>query len=251
MDKAFSTIILAAGKGTRMKSDLAKVLHPIGGVPMLAYVIAAARAAGSGKIVAVIGHQAQRVRELFHDDDLVFVEQKELLGTGHAVLQAKSAFGAAREDVIILCGDVPLIRPETLKSLYNKKMQDGAAVVVLTTILDDPTGYGRVVKAVDGRIIKIVEEKDANAEEKLIREINSGIYCVESEFLFSAVGRLKNNNVQKEYYLTDIIEIAYKDGIRAVSLMVSDHDEVMGVNTTEELRRAERIIKERSSEKNA
>ena len=246
---AFSTIILAAGKGTRMKSDLAKVLHPLDGVPMLFYPIATARAAGSQKIVAVIGHQPERIRKLFPANDLVFVEQKEPLGTGHAVLQAKGAFTEKNEEIIILCGDVPLIRPDTLKELSQKRKRDRAAVVVLTTILDAPAGYGRVLKEPDGQVTKIVEERDATSQEKLVREINSGIYCAESGFLFSAVGRLKNANAQKEYYLTDIIEIARKDGVRATSLTVSDPEEVMGVNTVEELRRAEKIIKDRSLKK--
>ncbi len=246
-DKAvFSTIILAAGKGTRMKSDLAKVLHPISGVPMLSYTIAAARAAGSKRIVAVIGHQAKLIRELFQDQDLIFVEQKELLGTGHAVLQAKKAFRGKNENIIILCGDVPLIRPETLRALYGKREQDHAAVVVLTAIVDNPTGYGRVLKAADGQVARIVEEKDAAAEEKRVREINTGIYCVESRFLFTAVARLENKNTQHEYYLTDIIEIACKDGIRATSLTVSDPREVMGINTPEELQQAETIIESRN-----
>jgi UDP-N-acetylglucosamine diphosphorylase/glucosamine-1-phosphate N-acetyltransferase len=244
---AFSTIILAAGKGTRMKSELAKVLHPIGGTPMLSYTVAAARAAGSSKIAVVIGHQSERIREIFQDRDLIFVEQKELLGTGHAVLQAKGAFGGEREDIVILCGDVPLVRPETLKALHEKKRQDRAAVVVLTMIVDNPDGYGRVLKTEDGQVIRIVEEKDATAEEKRVREINTGIYCAESRFLFAAVGRLENNNAQREYYLTDIIEIASQDGLRVTSLTVSNPREVMGINTLEELRQAETILKNRTN----
>jgi UDP-N-acetylglucosamine diphosphorylase/glucosamine-1-phosphate N-acetyltransferase len=244
-DAVFSTIILAAGKGTRMKSDLAKVLHPIGGIPMLSYTIAAARAAGSRRIIAVIGHQSERIREIFQERDLIFVEQKELLGTGHAVLQAKNAFSEKNENIIILCGDVPLIRPKTLKALYEKKERDRATVVVLTTIVENPTGYGRVLTAADGRVTRIVEEKDASSDEKRVREINTGIYCVESRFLFTAVSRLENKNAQQEYYLTDIMEIACKDGIRATSLTVSDPREVMGINTLEELQQAEIILKSR------
>ena len=247
-ETGFSTIILAAGKGTRMKADLAKVLHSIGGVPMLSYPVAAARAAGSKKIVAVIGHQAELIRELFQGKNLIFVEQKELLGTGHAVLQAQKAFSRRNETIIILCGDVPLIRHQTLKRLYERKKQDNAAVVVLTAIVDNPAGYGRVIKAEDGQILKIVEEKDATQEEKLNHEINTGTYCVESRFLFDAVKRLKNKNAQKEYYLTDIIEIARQEGIRATSLPVSDPLEVMGVNTAKELRLAEMIVKGRINE---
>jgi len=232
-DAVFSTIILAAGKGTRMKSDLAKVLHPIGGIPMLSYTIAAARAAGSRRIIAVIGHQSERIREIFQERDLIFVEQKEL------------AFSEKNENIIILCGDVPLIRPKTLKALYEKKERDRATVVVLTTIVENPTGYGRVLTAADGRVTRIVEEKDASSDEKRVREINTGIYCVESRFLFTAVSRLENKNAQREYYLTDIMGIACRDGIRATSLTVSDPREVMGINTLEELQQTEMILKSR------
>ncbi|MDP2839139.1 MAG: NTP transferase domain-containing protein, partial [Syntrophales bacterium] len=238
----FSTIILAAGKGTRMESDLAKVLHPLCGAPMLTYPVAAARAAGSGKIVVVIGHQAEQIREKFRDQGLIFVEQRKLLGTGHAVLQAAKAFRDHDGAIIILCGDVPLILPGTVKTLYERHRSARAAVTVLTTIPEEPAGYGRVVKAADGHVLKIVEEKDATVDEKKIREINTGIYCVESGFLFTAVAALGNRNVQREYYLTDIIEIACNNGLRATSFPASDPMEVMGINTPEELERAGRLM---------
>jgi len=236
--EGFWTIILAAGKGTRMKSELAKVLHPVGGVPMLSHPVAAARAAGARKIVVVIGHQAEWIRDLFGRDELIFVEQRELLGTGHAVLQAREVFKEYSGAVVILCGDVPLILPETVRALYDRHRSKGAAVTILTTIPADPAGYGRIVKTADGRIMKIVEEKDATAEEKQIREINTGIYCVESRFLFTAVGSLGNRNVQGEYYLTDIVEIAFNKGLRVVTSLTSDPVEVMGINTPEELEKA-------------
>ena len=236
----FSTIILAAGKGTRMKSDLAKVLHPLCGAPMLTYLVAAAQAAGSEKIVVVIGHQGEQIREKFRDQGLIFVEQRELLGTGHAVLQAAKAFRDYDGAMVILCGDVPLILPGTVKTLYERHRSARAAVTVLTAIPEEPAGYGRVVKAVDGHVIKIVEERDATPDEKKIREVNTGIYCVESAFLFRAVAALGNRNAQKEYYLTDIIEIACKGGLRATSIPASDPMEVMGINTPEELERASR-----------
>jgi UDP-N-acetylglucosamine diphosphorylase/glucosamine-1-phosphate N-acetyltransferase len=238
-ERGFSAIILAAGKGKRMKSDLAKVLHPLCGLPMLAYPVAAARAAGAEKIVVVIGHQAGRIREEFQDQGLIFVEQKEQLGTGHAVLQAAEAFRDHDGTIIILCGDVPLIRPETVMSLYDRHRSEGATVTVLTTIPEDPAGYGRVVKADGGGVVKIVEEKDAAPEEKWIREINTGIYCVESRFLFSAVASLGNRNAQREYYLTDIVEIACNNGLRARASLAPDPVEVMGINTAEELERAD------------
>ncbi|MBN2437405.1 MAG: NTP transferase domain-containing protein [Deltaproteobacteria bacterium] len=245
--RGFSAIILAAGKGKRMKSDLAKVLHPLCGLPMLAYPVAAARAAGAEKIVVVIGHQAGRIREEFQDQGLIFAEQQEQLGTGHAVLQAAETFRDHDGTVVILCGDVPLIRPETVMSLYDRHRSEGAAVTVLTTIPGNPAGYGRVVKTDGGRVVKIVEEKDAAPEEKRIREINTGIYCVESRFLFPAVAGLGNRNVQREYYLTDIIEIACNNGLRASSSLAPDPVEVMGINTAGELERAGRRMAARKS----
>ena len=173
--EGFRTIILAAGKGKRMKSNLAKVLHPVGGVPMLTHSLTAARAAGSKRIVVVIGHQAERIRALYCADDLLFAEQREPLGTGHAVLQARELFRDYEGAIVILCGDVPLILPETVRSLYDRHRTERAAVTVLTTIPPDPAGYGRVVTADDGSIQRIVEERDATAEEKSIREINTGI----------------------------------------------------------------------------
>ncbi|MHB9098136.1 MAG: NTP transferase domain-containing protein [Syntrophales bacterium] len=242
VQEGFRTIILAAGKGKRMKSDLAKVLHPVGGVPMLTHPIAAARTAGSRKIVVVIGHQAERIRRLFDKDDLIFVEQHDQLGTGHAVLQAREVFQDYEGTIVILCGDVPLILPETVRVLHDRHRSEKAIVTVLTTIPDKPAGYGRVVKADDGTILRIVEDKDATSEEKQIREINTGIYCVESRFLFTALAGLGNRNVQGEYYLTDIVQIASGKGLRVTSALAADPVEVMGINTPEELETAGRLM---------
>jgi len=238
----FSTIVLAAGKGTRMKSDIAKVLHHLGGRPLLSWPLQAAREAGSSRIVVVIGHQGERIRTLFQEPDLIFAEQKELRGTGHAVLQAREAFEGRNEEIVILCGDVPLIKPSTIRALFEKRRKDQAAVTVLTTVVDNPVGYGRVIKSGDRQIARIVEEKDASNEEKLVREINTGIYCVESPFLFTAVASLGDRNAQREYYLTDIIEIACKKGLLATALTVSDPTEAAGINTPEDLQRAALIL---------
>ena len=236
--KKFCALILAAGKGTRMKSDLAKVLHVLVGKPLLHYSIEAARRAGAEKIVVVIGHQAQKIREKFHNSGCIFVEQKPQLGTGHAVLQAKDVLAAYQGLTVILCGDVPLLKPRTIKSLVEGHVTAGAAVTVLTTIPAEPQGYGRIVKCTDGSILKIVEERDATDAEKKISEINTGIYCVNTPFLFSALTKIDNDNSQKEYYLTDIVEIACREGKIARSHIVLDYIEVMGINTPEELFRA-------------
>ncbi len=242
----FSTIILAAGKGTRMKSSLVKVLHPIYGKPMLSYPVAVARYVGSEGIVIVVGHQAELVKESVKDnDDLVFVYQREQLGTGHAVLQTKDRFLDFEGTILILCGDVPLITLHTVRSLLDYHFSCDAAVTVLTTVLETAHGYGRVVKKTEGDILKVVEERDATYEEKKIREINTGIYCMESEFLFEALADIDNKNAQGEYYLTDIFKIASRKEYTARSFIANDPVEVMGINTPDDLKLATRVIEER------
>jgi len=237
--RRLSAVILAAGKGTRMKSDLAKVLHPLCGKPMLKYSVDVARSIGAEKIAVVIGYQADVVREVFKDGGLVFIEQREQLGTGHAVLQAKDTFCNYHGTILILCGDVPLLSPSTVKALLEYHISEKAVLTVLTTILEDPTGYGRIIKRGDkGEVLRIIEEKDASRDEKRIREINTGIYCVESDFLFRAVDEVGNENVQKEYYLTDIVEIAGRKGCKTRSFITGDSFEVMGINTPFDLMKA-------------
>ena len=241
-EKKFCAVILAAGKGTRMKSDKAKVLHELRGKPLLYYSLAAAKEAGAEKIVAVIGHQAEKVRKKFANSGCIFVEQKPQLGTGHAVLQAKDILADYNGLTVILCGDVPLLKPATIKSLVNNHLAEKAVVSVLTTIPPPPHSYGRIVKNKKGNVLKIVEHKDATEDEKKIGEINTGIYCVDTKFLFHALGKVTNNNQQREYYLTDIVEIACREGQKVKSFIVSDYVEVMGINSVEELSRAEKYL---------
>jgi len=244
-EKKFCAVILAAGKGTRMKSDKAKVLHVLNGKPLLYYSIEAAKAVGAGKIVVVIGHQADIVRKEFASSGCIFVEQKPQLGTGHAVLQAKDVLSGYDGLTVILCGDVPLLKPATIKSLVDNHVAEQAVVSVLTTIPPPPHAYGRIVKDDKGNVLKIVEHKDATEEEKKIGEINTGIYCVDTKFLFHALGKVTNNNQQKEYYLTDIVEIAVREGQKVKSFIASDYVEVMGINTLEELARAEKYLNQK------
>ena len=241
-EKKFCALILAAGKSTRMKSEKAKVLHILKGKPLLYYSLAAAKEAGAEKIVAVIGHQADKVREEFANSGCIFVEQKPQLGTGHAVLQAKDVLADYKGLTVILCGDVPLLKPATIKSLVDNHLTAKAVVSVLTTIPPPPHAYGRIVKDDKGNVLKIVEHKDASEDEKKIGEINTGIYCVDTKFLFSALENVNNNNQQNEYYLTDIVEIACREGLTVKSFVASDYIEVMGINTVEELARAEKYL---------
>ncbi|HTZ40574.1 MAG TPA: NTP transferase domain-containing protein [Syntrophales bacterium] len=248
-EKPFATLILAAGKGTRMKSELVKVLHPVDGRPMLDYVLNLAGHLGSGRIVVIIGHQSDLVEERYKNRGLVFVYQREQLGTGHAVLQAKDAFAGYRGTILILCGDVPLLQASTMNNLMDRHHDSGAAITVLTTLLEDPFGYGRIIKDKDGNVLGIVEHRDATEEQKKIREINTGIYCAENPFLFEAVSEIGNDNAQKEYYFTDIFAIARRKGVRTASVIAPDPGEVMGINSQEDLARATRIVQERLKEK--
>ena len=238
----FRTIILAAGKGTRMGSDLAKVLHSLHGEPLLSYVVAAAERAASQDISVIVGYQADAVREKFKDRNLHFIEQYEQLGTGHAVLQARELFDNYSGVILILCGDVPLLQSCTLKALLECHRKENPSITVLTTVLESPSGYGRIIKGPQGKVLKIVEERDTTEVERKIKEINTGIYCVDSHFLFDALGKITNNNAQGEYYLTDIIAIACRDGLEIASLIASDHREVMGINTPQELEEAHRYM---------
>jgi len=241
-----AAIILAAGKGTRMKSDLVKVMHPLAGEPMVAWPVAAARQAGASRMVLVVGHQADTIRGQFAGDgDLAFALQEEQLGTGHAVASAAAPLHGFAGNVLILCGDVPLIRPETLRGMIDAHSATGAALTVLTTRLDNPFGYGRIIRGFDGRVIRIVEEKDATPEERGCAEVNAGIYCADAAFLFDAVGKIGNNNAQGEYYLTDIVTMANERGLRCTAHPVTDAVEVMGVNDRAQLAEAGRHARQR------
>jgi len=237
-----STIILAAGKGTRMQSDQAKVLHLLHGEPLLAYSLRLAENIDSERIVVIIGHQADIVRRTFPAGGCIFIEQRPQLGTGHAVLQARDQFAGYEGMILILCGDVPCLNASTVRSLIDSHCQKQAAVTVMTTVLDDPGNYGRVITARGGAVLKIVEARDATEKERNVREINTGIYCADSRFLFEAVAQIRNENSQQEYYLTDIIEIANKQGMRVRSFLAGDSFEVMGINTPEDLKKASNYL---------
>ncbi len=245
-----AALILAAGKGTRMKSGLVKVMHSLGGYPMIAWPVNAARAAGAARSVMVVGYQGEKVREYFAGaGDVAFAIQEEQLGTGHAVACAAPLFQGFKGSVLVLCGDVPLIRSATLQAMLSVHEARRATVTVLTAHPEDPFGYGRIVKGEGGKVLRIVEEKDATAEEKRIDEINTGIYCVEADFLFTAVAGLNKNNVQGEYYLTDIVKRGADQGKLCLSYAVADAAEVMGVNDRIQLAAAGKVLQRRINEK--
>ncbi len=237
-------IVLAAGKGTRMNSELTKVLHPLLGRPLLAYPLVACREAGVGRIVAVVGHQADRVREALAAPDLAFALQAEQRGTGHAVSVAREALDGFSGTALILCGDVPLLRPETLVLLADRHRASGDRVTVLSMEPADPTGYGRLVRDGDGRLRAIVEERDADGAQRAVREVNTGTYAVDVPWLWDAVAGLAADNSQGEYYLTDIVAAAAREG-RAGSVLLEDPDEVMGINSRVHLAEAGAVLRDR------
>ena len=243
-------VVLAAGQGKRMRSDLPKILHPLAGRPLLAHVLASARALEPRNIVVVHGHGADAVRAAFADEKLSggkvqWALQAEQLGTGHAVQQAMPLISAGA-DVLILYGDVPLVRPETLKALVEAA-RDGVAV--LTAELADPTGYGRIVRTPAGGVARIVEHKDASTEELAVREINAGFMAMSARRLGQWLGKLTNDNAQKEYYLTDVVKLAQAEGVAVHAHKVDDAWEVAGVNSKRELAQLERQYQRQAAEK--
>jgi len=239
------TIILAAGKGTRMKSDLVKVLHPIIGLPMLHYTVdLSLHHLKAKKTIVVVGHQADQIKERFQTPQINFVLQREQLGTGHAVLQALPLLQGFTGTVLILCGDVPLVKAETLRSFIDTFLENDSTIAVLTAVVKDPYGYGRIVRNQEGWLERIVEEKDASDEERLIREINTGIYCVRSAFLMEGLKEIGKENIQGEYYLTDLVEVARKRDLRCSAHMVADPVEVMGINTRVDLATATEALRQ-------
>lgn len=246
---SIAAIILAAGKGTRMKSSKVKVLHPLAGEPLLSFPLEAARAADAERIVVVVGHQADEVRRHFSGrDGIDFALQEEQHGTGHAVACAAPLLRGFQGTVLILCGDVPLIRAETLQRMLAGHRESGATVTVLTAVVDNPRGYGRIVKDGAGLVVGIVEEKDATEEQRAVREINSGIYCVDGPFLFEAVAGLSRDNAQGEYYLTDIVRTAVGQGRSCAACPVEDAVDVMGINDRVQLAQAEAVLRRRINE---
>lgn len=260
-----AVIVMAAGMGTRMRSKRGKVLHPVAGKPMVLYAVELAERFADAGVAIVIGHQAEQVRAVIEQRQtvggktasLAIVEQNQQLGTGHAVLQTKPVFttAASRSPAryLILNGDTPLLSDTTIRELLRAHEDQKATVTILTAVLDDATGYGRVVRdetgsgsangAPTGGVRRIVEDRDASPAERRIREINVGTYVVEGHFLFSAIDRLRPQNAQREYYLTDIVQVAVAQGLRVSATQLSNPEEGLGVNTRQQLASAERMIR--------
>lgn len=241
---SFKSIVLAAGKGTRMKSDLPKVIHKVNGIPMLKKVINVLNEAGSKENILILGHKKELVLEVL--GDVSYVLQEEQLGTGHAVQQAEEKISAYEGLVLVTCGDTPLLRTETINGMILKHKLDKACATILTAIEENPFGYGRIVKD-NGFVKAIVEEKDASHEIKTIKEINAGVYCFEAQKLLSALRRIDNKNVNGEYYLTDVIKIMVDDGEKVDSYQVKDSRETLGVNSKVQLSEAGKILRNRKN----
>jgi bifunctional UDP-N-acetylglucosamine pyrophosphorylase/glucosamine-1-phosphate N-acetyltransferase len=236
-----AALVLAAGQGTRMGSDLAKVLHRMAGQPLLAHVLSMLDRLGVGRTLVVIGHQADRVRAEFAESDVEWVLQAEQRGTGHAVLMAGPALEDFEGTLLVVCGDTPLLRASTLDTLLSRHRESGASVTVLSARVPDPSGYGRILRDAEGRVTGIVEERDATDEQRRIDEINSATYAFEYKDLVRVLGRLTSRNSQGEYYLTDSVRLLLEEGRTADAWCGPDYRELLGINTVAQLEEAERI----------
>ncbi|MFQ5876474.1 MAG: bifunctional UDP-N-acetylglucosamine diphosphorylase/glucosamine-1-phosphate N-acetyltransferase GlmU [Acidobacteriota bacterium] len=243
-------MILAAGLGKRMRSRTSKLLHIIAGRPMVRHVVETSRTAGAARTVVVIGNQADEVRRAVGEDDksIAFAFQKDQHGTGHAVLAAERQLHGHQGHVLILNGDLPALRPETLKAFLEFHRDSGAPMSLLTTVVDDPTGYGRVLRNYAGDLSRIVEEPDATLEERATQEINCGIYCIDAQHLFRPLRRATRDNAQREIYLTDLVEILRREGRKVAAYRHCEPTEVLGVNDRRELATASRALYRRKAE---
>ncbi len=240
-------VILAAGQGTRMKSSIYKVLHPVCGKPMVQHVVDQVSALGFEEKIAVVGFGAESVREQL-GDQVSYVLQEEQLGTGHAVLQAEDLLKDKEGTTVVLCGDTPLLTSETIDQLLVCHKKEGAKATVLTAVADDPTGYGRIIRNEKLLVERIVEHKDATEEERLVQEINTGTYCFDNQALFAALKKVGNDNAQGEYYLPDVIEILKSNGEKIAAYQTPQFEETLGVNDRVALAEAEKIMRLRTNQ---
>ncbi|MEC1437121.1 bifunctional UDP-N-acetylglucosamine diphosphorylase/glucosamine-1-phosphate N-acetyltransferase GlmU [Bacillus spizizenii] len=243
MDKRFA-VVLAAGQGTRMKSKLYKVLHPVCGKPMVEHVVDEALKLSLSKLVTIVGHGAEEVKKQLGEKS-EYALQAEQLGTAHAVKQAQPFLADEKGVTIVICGDTPLLTAETMEQMLKEHTQREAKATILTAVAEDPTGYGRIIRGENGAVQKIVEHKDASEEERLVTEINTGTYCFDNEALFRAIDLVSNDNAQGEYYLPDVIEILKNEGETVAAYQTDNFQETLGVNDRVALSQAEQFMKER------
>ena len=241
-----AAIVLAAGAGTRMKSDKPKVAHEVLGKPLVRWVLDAAGEAGIDRVVTVVGHKREQVIPLVEDRSEIAV-QTEQKGTAHAVLSCADALADFEGSLLVLSGDCPLITADTMRALIEMREANDAAVVVLTMIVDDPFGYGRIIRGADGSVERIVEQKDASPEEAAVNECNSGFYCFDARALFDALSQVGSDNAQGEFYLTDVLEISRRAGRAVLALPAKDATECLGINTPEQLAAVEDLARERTA----
>lgn len=242
----YSAIILAAGKGVRMRSELPKVAHRVAGRPIVSHVVTAVQEAGINKVILVVGHGREVIQELLAEQEIHFAVQNEQLGTGHALRQAEKA-AAADDNILVLAGDIPLLQASTVKALLAYHEVNQAIATVLTTRLDNPFGYGRVMRNTDGSFNRIVEEKDASPGEKDINEINSGIYCFKTREVFNALTRINTSNAQGEYYLTDVLKILTAENKKVGIFLSEAREDIYGINDRVQLSQAESILRQRKN----
>lgn len=242
MEQEVIALVLAAGKGTRMKSDKSKLVHKIYGKELVKRVVETAKKSGVNDVIAVVGYKKEQVQQVL-GDSVKYAYQDEMLGTGHAVLQAEEYLKDKHGKVVVLNGDVPILRPETVKKFIEKSINNKEYATILTAIYNNPTGYGRVVRDIGGNVKAIVEEKDATEDERNIQEINAGIYCFDIQELLKALKELKPNNVQNEYYITDIIKIMNDKGLKTGAVIVEDNTEILGVNDKIQLELLTKVLK--------
>ncbi|MGF6905684.1 bifunctional UDP-N-acetylglucosamine diphosphorylase/glucosamine-1-phosphate N-acetyltransferase GlmU [Fusobacterium sp. PH5-44] len=239
------TIILAAGKGTRMKSDKSKVIHKVNGTPMIIKIINEVKKLNTEKNYLILGHGKDQVQEVLgKEKNLIYVEQKEQLGTGHAVIEAMKEVKNYDVDIMVLCGDTPLLRYETLENLYKEHKSTNAVSTILTSIYTNPKGYGRIIKE-NNNVKAIVEEKEASEEIKKIKEVNAGVYCFKGKELKEALEKINNHNEKKEYYLTDVIGIQSAENKLIKNYLLADNEEILGVNSKIELAQASKALRDR------
>ena len=241
-------VILAAGQGTRMKSKLYKVLHPVCGKPMVQHVVDHIQTLDVNRIVTVVGHGAETVQEQLGDKS-EYVLQAKQLGTAHAVQQAEAILSSEEGTTLVICGDTPLIRPETMQALFEHHQAKKAKATILTAVAEDPTGYGRILRGEHGQVEQIVEQKDATAAQQLVTEINTGTYCFDNKMLFETLKLVKNDNAQGEYYLPDVIELLQKQAEIVEAYVIEDFEETLGVNDRFALAQAETLMRARINER--